>query len=126
MRYLLFVLLFSTIVNAQKKKQEIKLEGKYRMEYEELYISENCVVKIKDSIYQKKLNDGSKRKGKIEVKKLKFTKLYILKDNNSQLEVEINAETYRPSDTIYFRTKKQAEKEKDGLTIYSGKLIKIK
>ena len=125
MRYLLFVLLFSSFVNAQKKKQEIKLEGKYRMEYEELYISENCIIKINDSIYQKKLNDGSKRKGKIEEKKLKFTKLYILKDNNSQLEVEMNAETYRPSDTIYFRTKKQGEKEKDGLTIYSGKLIKI-
>jgi hypothetical protein len=125
MRYLLFVLLFSSFVNAQKKKQEIKLEGKYRMEYEELYISENCIIKINDSIYQKKLNDGSKRKGKIEEKKLKFTKLYILKDNNSQLEVEMDAETYKPSDTIYFRTKKQGEKEKDGLTIYSGKLIKI-
>ena len=126
MKHLFFVLLFSTFVNAQKKPQEIKLEGKYRMEYEAQYASENCIIKIKDKDYQKTLNDGSKRKGKIEEQKLKFGKLYILKDNNSKLEVEMDAETYKPSDTIYFHTKKQNEKDKDALTVFGAKLIKIK
>ena len=126
MKNLLLILLFSTFVNAQKKPQEIKLEGKYRMEYEAQYASENCVIKIKDKLYEKKLSNGSKRKGKIEEQKLKFGKLLILKDNDSELEVEMDGETYKPSDTIYFRTRKVNEKNEDAMTVYGAKLIKIK
>ena len=126
MKHLLFVLLFSTFVNAQKKPQEIKLEGKYKMEYKAQYASENCIIKIKDKLYEKKLSDDSKRKGKIEEQKLKFGKLLILKDNGSELEVEMDGETYKHSDTIYFRTRKINKKNEDELTIYGAKLIKIK
>lgn len=126
MKLLSFALLFFALTFNQKQQQEIKLEGKYKMEYEADYVSENCIIKISGDNYEKTLTNGSKRKGKIEVKKLKFGRLLILKDKGSELEVDIEGETYNPSDTIYFRTKKINEKDEDDMIVYGAKLIKIK
>lgn len=127
MKLITFALLIFTLVSYQKQRQEIKLEGKYKMEYETEFASENCTIKIKGNKFEKKLNTGEKRKGIIEVQKLKFGKLFLLKELNSNLEVNVDGETYHPSDTIYFRTKRIDEKDDDSaLIIYSGKLIKIK
>ncbi|WP_262710852.1 hypothetical protein [Flavobacterium franklandianum] len=43
-----------------------------------------------------------------------------------ELEVEMDGETYKLFDTIYFRTRKVYEKYEDAMTIYGAKLIKIK
>lgn len=126
MKLFFFALLFLSLTTFQKKPQEIKLEGKYRMEYETRHSLENCIIKIKGKVYEKKLVNGAKRKGTVVEVKQKFGKLFILKDKGSELEVEMNGETYKPSDTIYFRTRKINEKDDDALTIYGAKLIKIK
>jgi uncharacterized protein YdeI (BOF family) len=120
------LILIASILNFQKA-QEIKLEGKYKMEYETEFAANNCTIEINGVGYKKKLKNGKNVKGKIEVQKQKFTNLYILKDSNSDLEVDIVGKIYRVSDTIYFRTKNSSQKDNENdLTIYSGKLIKIK
>ena len=126
MKLISLAVLFLSLTINQKDPTEIKLEGKYRMEYEANYVSENCTIKINGETYEKKLNNGSKRKGKVETLKQKFGKLFILKDKDSELEVDIQGKTYHVSDIIFFRTKKVNEKDEDALTVYAGKLIRIK
>jgi mRNA-degrading endonuclease HigB of HigAB toxin-antitoxin module len=126
MKLILSVILLFSLAFDQNKPTEVKLEGKYRMEYEANYVSENCTINIKGNKYSKKLNNGSKRKGTIEIVKQKFGNLYVLKEKDSELEVNIGGRIFRVSDTIFFRTKKINEVDKNSLTIYSGKLIKIK
>lgn len=128
MKLFLTALLFLSFAIDQKQPKEIKLEGTYRMEYETEYASENCIIQIKKQHYKKTLITGVKRKGNIEEVKLKFGSLLILKDNDSELEVELYGQTYKPSDTIYFRTKKVNEKENNesAIVIYHGRLIKVK
>jgi hypothetical protein len=116
--------LFTTF---QGKRQDIKLEGKYKMEYETEYSAHNCFINIRADKYTKSYTKGAKKKGEIETLKHKFGQRYVLREKGSNLEVYVEGTTYRPSDTIYFRTRRVDEKD-DGsaLTIYSGKLIKIK
>ncbi len=124
--FTLISLLFA-LTGSQKQNQEIKLDGKYKMLYETEYASENCIIKIKGANYEKKLNNGSKKKGKISEQKSKYVKLLFLQDNASELQVEVIADTYSSSDTIYFRTKKIGVKDNpDKIVISSGQLIKIK
>ena len=120
------LILITCILNFQKA-QEIKLEGKYKMEYETEFAVNNCTIEIHGLDYKKKLENGRKVKGKIEVQKKKFSNLYILKDHDSDLEVDIVGKTYRVSDTIFFRTKNSSQKDDENdMVIYSGKLIRIK
>ena len=44
--------------------QEDKMSGKYKMEYEEKFSTQNCVITIKDSTYERKLLNGKTVKGK--------------------------------------------------------------
>ena len=97
------------------------------MEFETEFADQNCLIKIKDKKFVRSLNTGHKIKGKVELIKLKFGQLYRLKSNKSNIEIDVEGSTYHPSDTIFFRTKRVGEKDSDdALTIYSGKLIKLK
>lgn len=127
MKLFFTALLFVSFAVDQKQPKEIKLEGTYRMEYETEYASENCMIQIKKQHYKKTRDTGVKIKGNIEEVKLKFGSLLILKDKDSELEAELYGQTYNPSDTIYFRTKKVNEKEnnEEALVIYSARLIKV-
>ena len=127
MKLFTLISILFVFTSSQIQKQEIKLDGEYKMIYETEYTSENCIIKINGATYVKKLNNGSKKKGKITEQKLKVVKLFFLRDYESELEVEVMGDTYKPSDTIYFRTKKIGEKDNpDDIVISSGQLIKIK
>ena len=107
--------------------QEDKLKGKYKMEYEEEFSKENCTIDIKNDSYKKVLQNGNTRKGKVLEERDEFEKRFVLKDFESNLEVEILNDVEKFSDTIYFRTRKVDEKLDENLMIiYSGKLIKIR
>lgn len=120
-------ILLLLICGFQKTPQDIILEGKYKMEYETEYANQNCIINIKGSKYVKTFENKSKKKGTIELKKYKFGQEYILREKDSDLEVIVDGTTYKPSDTVYFRTKNINQKESEnGIIISSGKLIKLK
>ena len=127
MKIFTFILLFISLTTLQKEPTKIKLEGKYKMEFESDFVAQNCLVKIKGNKYVKTFDNGVNKNGTINILKLKFSQLLILKEKNSDIEVHVPDETFHPSDTIFFRTKKVDEKDAgDALTIYSGKLIKLR
>ena len=127
MKIFTFILLFISLTTLQKEPTKIKLEGKYKMEFESDFVAQNCLVKIKGNKYVKTFDNGVNKNGTINILKLKFSQLLILKEKNSDIEVHVPDETYHPSDTTFFRTKKVDEIDAGGaLTIYSGKLIKLR
>ena len=127
MKIFTLTLLLLSLSTLQREPTKIKLEGKYKMEFESDFAAQNCLVKIKENKYVKTFGNGLKKTGEIDILKLKFGQLFILKEKNSDIEVHVPGETYHPSDTIFFRTKKVDEKDDGGaLTIYSGKLIKLR
>lgn len=127
MKFFSLISLLIALCGSQKPSQEIKLEGRYKMVYESEYSSENCTINIKGLQYEKRLNNGSKRTGHVSEEKLKFGKLYILKDNASELQVAIHSGDIGTSDTIYFRTKKIGQKDDTSkIIISSGQLIRLK
>ncbi len=102
--------------------QKQNILGKYKMEYEEKYNSENCIINFKDNTYKKKTISGTTTKGTIEYQQY----FIILKDKKSPLQVEFFKKDIA-KDTIYFRTKDVNEKvaPKGRIVIYSGKLIRM-
>jgi hypothetical protein len=104
--------------------QESTIKGRYEMQFEEEFNSQNCIVNFDGNIYKRKLSDGKTVKGKIEYSSQRI----LLKDKNTSLQMEFYKDEM-PNDTIYFRTKdlKKKNKDKDGeIVIYSGKLIRVK
>ena len=119
MKYLLaFSCIFFGLIPNQEK---FKLTGKYQMQYEEKYRSENCLISFNDSIYVRRLPNGKSIKGHVFYKNF----LVSLKDDESNLQMDFLKQEIQ-KDTIYFGTKDVNEKPSNGLTINSGKLIKIK
>ena len=117
------VLIFIIVLCSFYIQQHPRLQGKYRMEYEEKFMSQNCVITFNDSIYKRTLSNGKIIKGKVEYAKFEI----ILKDKTTNLKMNFFKEEIK-NDTIYFGTKGINEKpinEMD-ISINSGKLIKIK
>lgn len=105
------------------KHQESKLLGKYKMEYEEKYHSQNGSIIFNDSIYERKLVNGKVIKGKIVYKEFSIE----LKDAGTNLQMDF----YRGDinkDTIFFGTRNLSNKPADNneIIINAGKLIRIK
>ena len=71
-----FFLLFSLLL-----QQPIYLNGKYKMEFEEDYVAQNCMIVFKNHTYKRKLLNGKTIKGTIIYDNLTIQ----LKDNNSDL-----------------------------------------
>ncbi|MFN4026240.1 MAG: hypothetical protein ACK4IZ_02205 [Flavobacterium sp.] len=103
--------------------QDIKLKGKYRMEYEKNMSKNNCIIVFDESSYEKQLPNGKIIKGNIEYQN-NFIKL---SDEKSSLQMSLPKREVK-NDTIYFRTLDSLEviKQKKPLMIFTGKLIKIK
>ena len=102
--------------------QEDKMSGKYKMEYEEKFSTQNCVITIKDSTYERKLLNGKTVKGKIIYKKFSVE----LKDADTNLQMDFyKGDISR--DTIFFGTKDLNKTvDNNDIVINSGKLIKLK
>lgn len=105
--------------------QQNALEGKYKMEFEEKFKSQNSIITFEKEIYRRKLPDGKIVKGKIEYS----DQTILLTDKETSLQMEFFKREMK-NDTIYFKTKDLKEVEsknkKGGIAIYSGKLIRLK
>lgn len=121
MKHLIIIVfaLFSIIVQGQ----DIKIKGKYKIEYDQEFNSQNGVIVFNKNTYTRHLLNGIKIKGFIEYQKY----FILLKDEKNSLQVRFPKREIK-HDTIYFRTKDlndKPDKEME-LTVYAGKLIKIK
>lgn len=105
--------------------QDMIIKGKYEMQYEEKFKSQNCVINFEKKTYRRKLPDGKIVKGKIEYS----DETIVLTDKETSLQMEFFKREMK-NDTIYFKTKDLKEVEsknkKGGIVIYSGKLIRLK
>jgi hypothetical protein len=121
MRKLILISLLYSLVCGFILPQEIKIKGRYEMQFEEEFVSQNCTIKFNKNYYKRKLSSGKTIIGKIEYSNQKI----ILKDKNTNLQMEFYKEELA-NDTIYFRTKniKNLREDISGeIIIYSGKLI---
>lgn len=119
MKYLLILtsIAFSVLV----QPQEEKMMGKYKMEYEQEFASQNGTIIFEGTTFKRQQLDKKKVKGNID-----YQKHFIFLNDKSNLQV-IFAKREMKNDTIYFRTKNLNDKSPEmELTIYAGKLIKIK
>jgi hypothetical protein len=116
-------LIFTILVYLILPSEEVRLNGRYFMQYEEKYISENCQIIFNDSVYKKRLGNGKIVKGSIEYEKF----VVVLKDKENNLQMSFLKEELL-NDTIYFATKNIKDKPVNGMeiSISAGKLIKVK
>jgi len=116
--YLICILFFTN-------QQEIKIKGKYEMQYEQKFKSQNCVVDFGSKTYKRKLADGKIVKGSVKYS----DNIVLLTDEGTFLQMEFYQDELQ-KDTIYFKTKdlkvEEDKNKKTGIVIYSGKLIKLK
>jgi hypothetical protein len=103
--------------------QDVKLKGKYKMEYEPEYNEQNCIILFKDNAYERRLTNGKTIKGTILYKDFEVA----LFDKTTNLQMDFLKQSIK-KDTIYFGTRNvNHEPEKRGkIIIYSGRLIRIK
>lgn len=115
--YSIVMIYFFTLI------QEKKLIGKYKMEYDYNYGSQNGIITFSENGYLRKQVNGKKVKGNIEYQQY----FVLLNDKNSHLQVKFPKREIN-NDTIFFRTTdlNNSRDNNDPLTIYGGKLIKIK
>lgn len=116
-----YILIFTALYSILFQPQEEKIVGKYKMEYEQEFKSQNGTIDFDGTIFKRKRLDGKKTKGIID-----YQKNFVYLNDKSNLQV-IFAKREIKQDTIYFRTKDLNNKSPESeLTIFSGKLIKIK
>ena len=114
---------FFLIVLISFQPQDDRLRGKYIMQYEEKYLSENCTITFNDSIYKRRLSNGKTIKGIVEYTNFEI----ILRDKKTNLKMSFLKQEIQ-NDTIYFGTKSITDKPIDEMeiSINAGKLIKTK
>jgi|LakMenEpi03Aug12_release.lakeMendotaPanAssembly.Ray.scaffolds.fasta_scaffold900539_2 hypothetical protein len=103
--------------------QDVKMNGKYKMEYDYSYGSQNGIIEFNKDTYTRKQLKGKKIKGTVDYQKY----FIFLNDKGSHLQVKFPKREIG-NDTIFFRTtdlNSKSDKEM-GLTVYAGKLIRIK
>jgi len=99
-----------------------KLDGNYKLEFEEKYNLNDGIVSIQGDAYERNIKNGKILKGDIIHK----NKQVILTDKKSNLKIELFTDEIQ-NDTIHFRTSKTDNLPIQGdIIIYSGKMIKIK
>lgn len=93
------------------------------MEYDYNYSSQNGIVIFNGNTYARKQQNGKKIKGDVDYQKY----FIMLNDKKSNLQVSFPKREIG-NDTIYFRTKDLNDKSANEmeLTVYAGKLIKMK
>lgn len=100
-----------------------KLYGKFKIEYEDRFKSQNGIVIFKGSIYERHLKNGKVVKGKIKYKKFSIE----LEDVGTNLEMDFYKGDI-DKDTIFFSTRDLNNKAvtNNDIVINSGKLIRLK
>jgi hypothetical protein len=116
-------LIFISILSFFFIQQQIQLNGKYKMEYEEGYTSQNGTIEFKNNSYSRKLSNGKVIKGNVVYKDFDVQ----LNDYKSNLRMDFLKSDIQ-KDTIFFGTKDLSEKSINDMdmTIYAGKLIRVK
>ncbi len=117
------LLIYLSILMSFFIQQEPQLNGKYRMNFEEDYASQNSIIEFKNNYYKRKLPNGKIVKGIIIYQDFVIQ----LKDDKSNLRMDFSKSDIQ-KDTIFFGTKNLNEKTSNNMDmiIYSGKLIRIK
>lgn len=117
------LLIYLSILSSFFIQQQPQLNGKYKMNFEEDYTSQNSIIEFKNNSYKRKLSNGKIVKGVIVYRDF----IVQLKDDKSNLRMDFSKSDIQ-NDTIFFGTKNLSEKSTNNMdmTIYSGKLIKIK
>lgn len=102
---------------------DTKLNGKYKMEFEQKYNDQDCIIIFKNNTYKRQLPSGKIVKGNILYDDFIIT----LIDNNTNLQMDFLKRDIQ-KDTIHFGTKNvNDEPEKEGkIIIYTAKLIRMK
>ncbi len=121
MKYLIITIftMFSFLIRSEDKK----MNGKYKMEYDQNYNLQNGIIIFNEDTYTRKQLNGKKIKGDVDYQKY----FIFLNDKESHLQVKFPRREMG-NDTIYFRTtdlSDNSDKEME-LTVYAGKLIRIK
>lgn len=100
-----------------------KMKGKYKMEYDYTYNSHNGIINFRANTYYRIESNGGKIKGDVDYQQY----FIFLNDKKSNLQVKF-PKREMGNDTIYFRTMDLNNKSinNEQLTVYGGKLIKIK
>jgi len=121
MNYLLFITLITSSVLFQTHDK--KMTGKYKMEYDYSYGLLNGTINFDDDTYVRVQLNGKKINGDVDYKQY----FIFLNDKKSNLQVKFPRREMG-NDTIFFRTidLKDKSDDKQELTIYGGKLIKLK
>jgi hypothetical protein len=116
---IIILVAFSLVSYAQDKK----MTGKYKMEYDYSYGSQNGIINFDGDTYSRMQVNGKKIKGNVDYQKY----FIFLNDKESHLQVKFPRREMG-NDTIYFRTTDLSNKSvnDDELEVYGGKLIKIK
>lgn len=117
------IIICSILFTYFNQNQEVKLHGKYKMEFEEKFKEQNCVVTFNDSLYSRKLPNGKTIKGKVTYRKYHIS----LKDEKTNLQMDF-AKMQIGRDTIFFGTKDVSivDKNKSDIHIDNARLIKLK
>jgi hypothetical protein len=117
------LLIFISILSSFLIQQQSQLNGKYRMEYEEDYTSQNSTIEFKNNSYKRKLSNGKIVKGTVVYQDFVIQ----LNDYKSNLRMDFLKSDIQ-KDTIFFGTKDLSEKSINDMdmTIYAGKLIRVK
>ncbi|WP_412476758.1 hypothetical protein [Flavobacterium sp. TBRC 19031] len=105
------------------QREDFKMNGIYRIQYDYSYGSQNGIVNFKGDTYTRKQVNGKKIKGDVDYQQY----FVFLNDKNSHLQVKFPKREIG-NDTIYFRTIDLNDKSanNDPLTLFAGKLIKVK
>lgn len=98
--------------------QEVKLEGKYRIEFEKKYQQQTYQITFQGDVYTKRWPDAVTSKGKIKYEK--YTA--ILRKDMEEDPVEIDLRDVG-KDTIHFSTRSKRDQSK---VVNRGLLIRVK
>ena len=103
--------------------EDKKMSGKYKMEYDYSYGSHNGNINFEGDTYTRIELNGKKIKGNVDYQQY----FIFLNDKKSNLQVKFPRREME-NDIIYFRTTDLNDKSvnNEQLTVYGGKLIKVK
>ena len=103
--------------------QDVKLKGKYKMEYEQEHKEQNGIIIFKGNTYVRQLANGKTVKGEILYGNFDITFF----DKTTNLQIEFSKHDIQ-KDTIYFGIKNvnHGPEKKGRIIIHSGKLIRTK
>jgi hypothetical protein len=118
-KFLLAFILF-IIIHSDFSQQDT-INGTYKMEFEDEYVKQNCIIKFKNNKYERSLANGATIRGTIDYQDLQV----VLKDDKSVIEMHFFKKNIN-KEVISFKTYETDKPDQDGdIVFYKGKLIKL-